>query len=113
MMHAKLKDHMTFGSGEEYCFKVCTIYGRGQNHLYNYFFSLLKKVPYKIWFKLTMRFKRGTSLKMAVIYMYIALGPGQTTPGVIFFTLTVVFSQYTLSQQDFTQFNDFVIIFPI
>ena len=113
MLHAKMKDHMTFGSGEEYCFKVCTINGRVQNLLYIFFFSLLKEVPHIIWFKLTMRFKRGTSLKMAVIYMYIALGPGQTIPGVIFFTLTVVFSQYTLTLQDFTQFNDVVTIIPI
>ena len=28
------------------------------------------------------------------IYMYIAPGQGQTTPGVNFFSLTVLFSQY-------------------
>ena len=40
-------------------------------------------------------FREEYFLKIMVMYMYIAPGPGQTTPGVNFFSFTVLFSQYS------------------
>ena len=85
MLHAKFKDHRTFGSGEE-DFKgfyhiwawrpswSCDLY-----HLYKLSFPLPKMALNEIWHLLAKRFQRRCLNKM-VIYMSIALGQKQTTP---------------------------------
>ena len=93
MLRANFQDHRT--SGSEKIFKSfyhiwawwpswsCDLY-----HLYKISFPLPRETPHKIWAWLAKRFQRS-SLKIIIIYMYIAPGQGQTTPGVKFLSLTV------------------------
>ena len=99
MLHAKFQDHRTSGSGDLEIFKgfffkkkwawrlswSCDLY-----HLYKRSFPLPKKAPHEIRHLLAKRFQRRRSLKIMVIYMYIAPGQGQTTPGSICFINSII-----------------------
>ena len=84
MLHAKFQDHRTSGSGEEDFYYIWWLsWSCDLDHLYRLSFPLTKEAPNEIWHWLAERFQRRC-LKMLVIYMYIARGQGQTSPGVIF-----------------------------
>ena len=50
------------------------------DHLYQLSFPLPKDAPHKVWFCLAKWFQRRRCLNIMVIYIYTALGQGQTTP---------------------------------
>ena len=90
MQHFKFQDHSTTDSGEEdflrfyHILAWWTSRSCDLDHLYTLSFPLPKAGKHKIWHRLAKQFQRKRCLKPMVIYMYIAPGQGQTTPGVIF-----------------------------
>ena len=100
MLHAKFQDHRTSGSGKEdfkgffHIWAWRPSWSCDLDHLCKLSLPLPKEAPHEIWALLVKRFKRRC-LKIMVMYMYIAPGQGQTTPWGQFFSLTVLFSQFS------------------
>ena len=65
MLHAKLQDHRTSGSGEDFL-KVFTIYGHVGHlgHLYKLSSPLPNEAPHKSWLSLAKLFQRRGHLKL-------------------------------------------------
>ena len=116
MLHAMFQDHRTSGSGEEdfqRIFKWWPSWSCDLDHLYRLSFPIPKEAPHEIWHCFAKRFKRRRYLKIMVIYMYIALEQGQTTPRGHFFFINIIIQSILSFAASFHALNDFVTVFPM
>ena len=117
MLYAKFKNHRPSGSEEE-DFKVFCYLQPWQpswscdlDHLYKLSFPLPKDAPHKVWLCLAKWFQRRRCLNIIVIYMYIALGQGQTTPWAQNIFINVDLLSICSFLASFLPFNDIFLFF--